>query len=54
MKIEEGSAGGASYILKAKNTAEDPRATGGLVSVPNFPHPQVAKQNNTHSRPFTM
>ena len=33
--------GGASDILKAKSSGEDPRATGGLVS--NLPHPRVNK-----------
>ena len=32
---------GASDIVKAKSSGEDPRATGGLVS--NLPHPQVNK-----------
>jgi len=33
--------GGASDIVKAESSAEDPRATGGLVS--NLPHPRVNK-----------
>ena len=31
--------GGASDMVKAKSSGEDPRATGGLVS--NLPHPRV-------------
>ena len=48
----EGWTGGASDIVKAKSSGEDPRATGGLVSI--FPHPRVNKtkqhtlQNNIH------
>jgi len=37
----EGWTGGASDIVKAKSSGEDPRATGGLVS--NLPHPRVNK-----------
>jgi len=33
--------GGASYIVKAESSKEDPKATGGLVS--NLPHPWVNK-----------
>ena len=33
--------GGASDIVKAESSGEDPRATGGLVS--NLPHPRVNK-----------
>ena len=33
--------GGASDIVKAESSREDPRATGGLVS--NLPHPRVNK-----------
>ena len=33
--------GGASDIVTAKSSGEDPRATGGLVS--NLPHPRVNK-----------
>jgi len=40
-KMGEGRTGGASEIVKAKSSGEDPRATGGLIS--NFPHPQVNK-----------
>jgi len=41
---------GASDIVKAKSSREDPRATGGLVS--NFPHPRVnkTKQHSTIHR----
>ena len=40
--------GGASDIVKAKSSGEDPRATGGLVS--NLPHPRVnkTKQHTPH------
>jgi len=31
--------GGASDMVKAKSSGEDPRATGGLVS--HLPHPRV-------------
>jgi len=34
-----GWSGGASDIVKAESSGEDPRATGGLVS--NLPHPRV-------------
>ena len=37
----QGWTGGASDIVKAKSSGEDPRATGGLVS--NLPHPRVNK-----------
>jgi len=37
----EGSTGGASDIVQAESSGEDPRATGGLVS--NLPHPRVNK-----------
>jgi len=40
-KIGEGWTGGASDIVKAESSGEDPRATGGLVS--NLPHPRVNK-----------
>ena len=40
-KMGEGWTGGASDIVKAKSSGEDPRATGGLVS--NLPHPRVNK-----------
>jgi len=36
-----GWTGGASDIVKAKSSGEDPRATGGLVC--NLPHPRVNK-----------
>ena len=32
---------GASDIVKAKSSGEDPKATGGLIS--NLPHPRVNK-----------
>ena len=37
---------GASDIVKAKSSGEDPRATGGLVS--DFPHPR--KHPCSHGR----
>ena len=40
-KMGEGWTGGASDILKAESSGEDPRATEGLVS--NLPHPRVNK-----------
>ena len=40
-KIGEGWTGGASDIVKAESSGEDPRATQGLVS--NLPHPRVNK-----------
>jgi len=40
-KMGEGWTGGASDIVKAKGSGEDPRATGGLVS--NLPRPRVNK-----------
>ena len=40
-KMGEGWTGGASDIVKAKSSGEDPRATGDLVS--NLPHPRVNK-----------
>jgi len=40
-KMGEGWTEGASDIVKAKSSGEDPRATGGLVS--NLPHPRVNK-----------
>jgi len=43
----EGWTGGASDIVKAMSSGEDPRATGGLVS--NLPHPRVNKtKQHTH------
>jgi len=41
------TSGGASDIVKAKSSGEDPRATGGPVS--NLPHPRVnqTKQHTT-------
>ena len=38
---DSGTTGGASDIVKAESSGEDPRATGGLVS--NLPHPRVNK-----------
>ena len=38
-----GRTGGASDIVKAERSGEDPRVTGGLVS--NLPHPRVNKTN---------
>jgi len=48
-KMGEGWTGRASDIVKAESSAEDPRATGGLVS--NLPHPRVnkAKQHTEQS-----
>ena len=52
-KMGEGWTGGASDILKAGSSGEDPRAIGGLVF--NLPHPRVnktkqhIKQSNTHT-----
>jgi len=43
--------GGASDIVKAKSSGEDPRATGGLVS--NLPHPQVNKTKQHTSISYT-
>jgi len=44
----EGWTGGASDIVKAESSGEDPRATRGLVS--NLPHPQVNKtKQHTHN-----
>ena len=40
-KTGEGWTGGASDIVKAESSGEDPRATGGLVS--NLPHHRVNK-----------
>jgi len=40
-KIKEGWTGGASDIVKAESSGENPRATGGLD--PNLPHPRVNK-----------
>jgi len=40
-KMGEGWTGGASDIVKAKSSGEDPRATGGLLS--SLPHPRVNK-----------
>ena len=40
-KMGQGRTGGASNIVKAKSTGEDPKATRGLVS--NLPHPRVNK-----------
>ena len=40
-KMGEGWCGGASDIVKAESSGEDPRATGDLVS--NLPHPRVNK-----------
>ena len=37
--------GGASEIVKAKSSGEDPRASGGLVS--NLPHPEANRISNT-------
>ena len=45
--LEWSTTGGASDIVKAKSSGEDPRATGGLVS--NLPHPWVNKtKQHTH------
>jgi len=46
-KMGEGRTGGASDIIKAKSSGEDPRATGGLVS--NLPQPRDNKTKQ-HSR----
>ena len=43
--------GGASDIVKAKSSGEDPRATGGLVS--NLPHPRVNKTKQHTSISYT-
>ena len=40
-KMGEEGTGGASDIVKAESTGEDPKATGGLIS--NLPHPRVNK-----------
>jgi len=47
MEMREGGTGGASDIVKAKSSTEDPRATGGRIS--NLSHPLVNKQSNTHT-----
>jgi len=47
VKKMEGWTGGASEIVKAKSSGEDPRATGGLVS--NLSHPRVNKTKQ-HTR----
>jgi len=45
-KMGEGWTGGASDIVKAMSSGEDPRATEGLVS--NLPDPQVNKTKQQH------
>jgi len=48
-KMGEGWTGGASDIVKAKSSGEDPRATGGLVS--NLPHSRVNKTKQHYRSP---
>jgi len=48
----EGWTGGASDIVKAKSSGEDPRATGGLVS--NLPHPRVNKTKQHWCKQVTL
>jgi len=48
----EGFTGGASDIVKAKSSGEDPRATRGLVS--NLPHPRVNKTKQHTSGPHCL
>ena len=55
-KMGEGWTRGASDIVKAESSGEDPRATGGLVS--NLPHPRVNKTKQHwlslfHTRTYT-
>jgi len=47
----KGETGGASDIVKAESTGEDPRATGGIVF--NLPHPRVNKTKQ-HNKTVTL